>query len=209
MTQTDSWWACPICGGETRICRGKNVDTTRECTDCDWSVTLPTAEDVNVDSNSTWTSHGVEIVHDTIEENGVEVEGWRVSYDDVEAIGHGREEALCLLVERVTEAHPEFWLGRGAVIQERRSGQYHHVSQRLVNADTGERLYEITDGTHTRYWTSREEDLRVDYDPAGVRFSAKPAGVFGKLVNGILLGRNENPDWIEDIETTETTEQED
>jgi len=66
-----------------------------------------------------------------------------------------------------------------------------------------ERLYEITDGTHTRYWTSREEDVRVDYVPAGVRFSAKPAGVFGKRVNGILIGRNESPDWIEDIETTE------
>jgi predicted RNA-binding Zn-ribbon protein involved in translation (DUF1610 family) len=47
-----SWWACPTCGGETRICRGKNVATTRECTDCDWSVTLEETEDVDSDSDS-------------------------------------------------------------------------------------------------------------------------------------------------------------
>jgi hypothetical protein len=48
----DRWWACPTCGGDTRICRGKNVATTRECTDCDWSVTLEEAEDVNSNSDS-------------------------------------------------------------------------------------------------------------------------------------------------------------
>lgn len=29
--------------------------------------------------------------------------------------------------------------------------------------------------------------------------------VFGKMVNGVLLGYNENPDWIDDIETADST----
>ncbi len=45
------WWACPTCGGDTRICRGKHVATTRECIDCDWSVTLDGTEETNSESD--------------------------------------------------------------------------------------------------------------------------------------------------------------
>lgn len=43
----EEWWKCPTedCDGDTRVCRGRNVPTTRECTECDWSFELPS--DVN------------------------------------------------------------------------------------------------------------------------------------------------------------------
>ena len=37
----EDWWDCPKCGENTRICREENVTTGRECTDCNWSITIP------------------------------------------------------------------------------------------------------------------------------------------------------------------------
>jgi rubredoxin len=39
--ELDEWWDCPECGGPTRVCRGKDDPTVRECTECDWSYTFP------------------------------------------------------------------------------------------------------------------------------------------------------------------------
>ena len=40
-SETADWWDCPKCGGNTRVCRGPNVPTERECVDCEWSFTFP------------------------------------------------------------------------------------------------------------------------------------------------------------------------
>lgn len=47
----EKWWACPDCGGTTEV-----HENTRECTQCDWSYTIPmqpeeSSEDENGLSN--------------------------------------------------------------------------------------------------------------------------------------------------------------
>jgi len=36
----EKWWACPDCGGTTEV-----NENTRECTQCDWSYTIPMQPD--------------------------------------------------------------------------------------------------------------------------------------------------------------------
>jgi len=85
--------------------------------------------------------------------------------------------------------------GRGQVVQRRDSGWYWHVVARLVDVDSGRVRYEIADPTHTRYEMYREEDAVVEFENAGFRLSPgmKPAAVFGKRVEGILYGYNDEP----------------
>jgi len=85
--------------------------------------------------------------------------------------------------------------GRGQVVQRNRSGYYHHVVNRYIDADFDHVLYRIASPTHTGYDYIREEDAIYEYTNAGFRLpvGVKPASVFGHRVEGILYGYNERP----------------
>ena len=78
--------------------------------------------------------------------------------------------------DRLAGETEQFELGLGAVLYNARRDRpddrrdLWHVTSRLIDADTGRRLYEIWDGTHTRRKYYLEEDLLVDFAPAGWQF---------------------------------------
>lgn len=70
----------------------------------------------------------------------------------------------------------QFELGLGAVLYNDRHDRAEdrrdlwHVTSRFIDADTGRRLYEIWDGTHTSRRYYPEEDILADFAPAGWQF---------------------------------------
>ena len=38
LPESDDWFNCPVCGEDTVF---PDTDVTRECTECEWSVTIP------------------------------------------------------------------------------------------------------------------------------------------------------------------------
>jgi len=85
--------------------------------------------------------------------------------------------------------------GLGQVVQSRRTGYYHHVMNRYIDADDRHVLYRIACPTHTRYDYIREVDAVHEYRNSGFRLpvGVKPASAFGHRVEGILYGYNERP----------------
>lgn len=96
------------------------------------------------------------------------------------------------MTDTETEVCHEWFFGPAEVVQNRRTGQYHHVGARFIQVDTGERFYRIWDATHTSRWTVWEGDAKADFAPVRVQMTLKPAAVFGKRVGGILAGPNED-----------------
>ena len=77
-----------------------------------------------------------------------------------------------------------FWLEEGEVIQRKNNGDLWHVSRRLFDVDSGDRMYHVWDDTHTSddYW--HEDDARDVFERTDVivQHSKKPKHVIdGRL----------------------------
>lgn len=83
--------------------------------------------------------------------------------------------------------------GPGQIVQSNQSNYYYHVLNRYQDVEDGHVVYRISGPTHTVYEHIREEDAIVEYENTGIRIptGVKPASVFGKRVDGMLVGHNE------------------
>jgi hypothetical protein len=82
----------------------------------------------------------------------------------------------------LTDRSEQWELGLGAVLYSERYDAAEdrrdlwHVTSRFLDVDTGSRLYELWDGTHTRRQYYLAEDVLADFVPAGWQYpvSKKP-----------------------------------
>lgn len=98
------------------------------------------------------------------------------------------------------DSQDEWWAEPDEVLRHDRSGDLYHVRSRLSDVDTGERLYELADDTHTTRTFDLEEDVIACYSKTGVLVrDGKPA----QRIDGRLY---DDEYWVEADADSEVTD---